>query len=296
MNCGFIGIVGLPNSGKSTLLNEIIEEKITIVSSKPQTTRQSLSGILTTDDFQLVFFDAPGYVQPKKGLFEFLSKEFDKVIEKSDHILFVISFDQEESLVFRQVLKKVEETKKPVSYLFSKSDLKIKPFIAKLKEQLENKSEHCLTYSMENKEPKALNAFLKEIADEMPEEVGPLYDPEMISLDRTRDIVSELVREECFEQLQKEIPYGLGVIVNSFKHERGMPHIEANIIVEKESHKAIVIGRGGSQLKKIGQKAREKIETFLGEKVYLGLHVAYRKNWMKNRSIMKEMGYDERRK
>lgn len=296
MKCGFIGIVGLPNSGKSTLLNEIIEEKITIVSSKPQTTRQSLSGIKTTDDYQLVFFDAPGFVQPKKGLFEFLSKEFDNVIEKSDRILFMITHDQHDSLSFRQVLKKVEDTKKDVSYIFSKSDLNMNSFISSLKEKLETKGEHCLTFSIKEKDKEPLYSFLQEIADQMPEEVGPLYDPEMISLDRTRDIVGELVREECFEQLQKEIPFGLGVIIKSFKHEKGIPHIEANIVVDKESHKAIVIGKGGAQLKKIGQRSREKIEQFMGEKVYLGLYVAHKKNWMKNKNIMKEMGYDERRK
>lgn len=296
MKCGFIGIIGLPNSGKSTLLNEIIEEKISIVSSKPQTTRQYLSGIKTTDDYQLIFFDAPGFVLPKKGLFEFLAKEFDSVIEKSDHILFVISHDERDSLIFHQVLKKAENSKKPISYLFSKSDLPMNPFVKELKEKLDAEGQHTFAFSMKNGNKEELYSFLQEVASQQPEEEAPLYDPEMISLDRTRDIVSELIREECFEQLQKEIPYGLGVIVTSFNHDKEIPHIEANIILDKESHKAIVIGKGGQQLKKIGEKSREKIEKFLGEKVFLGLHVVFRKNWMKNKRIMKEMGYDERRK
>ncbi|MCJ8276947.1 MAG: GTPase Era [Bdellovibrionales bacterium] len=277
------------------MLNQIIEEKISIVSSKPQTTRQYLSGIRSTDEYQLIFFDAPGFVNPKKGLFDFLSKEFDRVIDKSDHILFVISFEQENSDAFKQVQDKVKASGKKVSYIFSKADLKIKPFIAELRDQMMAEGAQTMTYSIKDKDNGPLFDYLKEIADQMPEEMFPLYDPEMISLDRTRDIVGELIREVCFEMLQKELPYGLGVIIKSFKNEKNMPHIEANIVVEKEGHKGIVIGKGGAQLKKIGQQSRAKIEEFLGEKVFLGLHVAYKKNWQTNKNIMKEMGYDERR-
>lgn len=126
---------------------------------------------------------------------------------------------------------------------------------------------------------------------DLPEEHHPLYDPEMISLDRTRDIVAEFIREQCFLNLDQEIPFSSGIIIKSFKRQKGLLHIQANILIEKENHKAIVIGKNGSMLKKIGQESRKKIEELLGEKIFLGLHVTHKKNWMKRDSIMKEVGY-----
>ena len=138
--------------------------------------------------------------------------------------------------------------------------------------------------------------LLESVAQSMPAEHHPLYDTDMISLDRTRDIVAEFIREECFLQLEKEIPYGVGVIIKSFKREKGLQKIEANILIEKENHKSIVIGKAGSRLKEIGLRSRKKIESLLGEKIYLGLHVSFKKNWQKNSAIMKELGYFHERK
>ena len=296
MNCGFVGIIGLPNVGKSTLLNKIISEKVSIVSSKPQTTRQSASGILSTGDFQIVFLDAPGFVRPQKGMFEFLSTEFDRVVEDSDYLTFVVSHDQRENKSFNEVITKIENSGKPFSFIFSKADLEEKSFSKWLKSQCEIKSWPHISFSIKDKEEENLNLFLQQIAAQLPEEKQPLYDPETISLENVRDIVGEKIREQCFEQLHQEIPFGLGVIIKSFKTDKGMPHIEANILVEKENHKAIVIGKKGAQLKKIGAAARSEIENFLGEKVYLGLHVSHKQNWMKNKNIMKELGYVQQRR
>lgn len=293
IHCGFVGIIGLPNAGKSTLLNRVLDEKISIVSSKPQTTRQSFTGILTQENYQIIFYDAPGFVEPKQGLFKFLASEFEKVMEKSDHLLMMISHEQRDTEVFKQAMAKVEASGKKVSYLFSKSDLKETEFVQSLKENLKEKSVSFVEYSIKEKDLSQINQLLSEIASEMPKEHHPLYDPEMISLERTRDIVAEFIREECFVELSKEIPFGLGVIIKSFKREKGLQHIQANIIIEKENHKAIVIGKGGQQLKKIGQGARKKIEDLLGEKIFLGLHVSHKKNWMKNQAIMKELGYKD---
>lgn len=297
MNCGFVGILGLPNVGKSSLFNEILQDKISIVSPKPQTTRQSLSGICTTDDYQLIFWDAPGFVNPKKGIFDFLAKEFDRVIENSDILLIVIACDQLESLAFQQALAKAKKSKKPLAYLFTKADLPLSPYVAEFRESLDPRDSLVFDFSIKGENKKEnLETILSTLAEQLPESPQPLYDPDMISLDKTRDIVAEFIREACFELLQQEIPFGLGVIIKSFKHDQHILRIEANILVEKENHKAIVIGKKGSQLKEIGKKAREQIEKFLGEKVFLGLHVAYKKNWQKDSNIMKELGYDDRRR
>lgn len=290
IRCGFVGILGLPNAGKSTLLNKVVGEKISIVSNKPQTTRQSLSGLLTTEEFQLVFFDAPGFVEAKKGLFEFLAVEFEKVMDKSDCFLFMISHEQRDTEAFKKALKALKKSKKPVHYIISKTDLEPSEFMVSLKKELENES--LIEFNIKDKDKlESMMEFLKKISNEFPEEHHPLYDPEMISLDRTRDIVAEFIREQCFLQLDKEIPFGMGVIIKSFKREKGLQHIQANILIEKENHKSIVIGKGGQRLKKIGQAARAKIEELLGEKVFLGLHVTHKKNWQKSPGIMKELGY-----
>ncbi len=290
IHCGFIGILGLPNAGKSSLLNAVLEEKLVIVSDKPQTTRQSFSGIISTKDYQLILLDAPGYVEPKAGLFEFLNKEFVKVIEKSEHLLVLISHDQKQTAQFDNFWKEIKASNKPKSYLFTKSDLKETEFVTQLKEEL--KSERNLEVSLKKEFKESLNDFLKEISQTLKAEHHPLYDTEMISLDNTREIVAEFIREQCFLQLEKEIPFSTGVIVKSYKRQKGMLHIEANILIEKENHKAIVIGKNGSRLKKIGQESRKSIENLLGEKIFLGLHVAFKKNWMKKKSIMSELGYE----
>jgi GTP-binding protein Era len=290
IHCGFVGILGLPNAGKSTFLNKVLGEKVAIISSKPQTTRQAFTGLITEKDYQLIFLDAPGFVEPKAGLFQFLNDEFHKVIEKSEHLLVLVSHEQKDTEIFKKFIKEIKGSQKPVSYLFTKADLPETDFVKSFKESLQGEILKT-TDTIKEKNRELLDEFLEKLSRSLPQEHHPLYDPDMISLDRTRDIVAEFIREQCFLRLDKEIPYGLGVIIKSFKKEKGLQHIQANILVEKENHKGILIGKGGAQLKKIGQDSRKKIEELLGEKVFLGLHVAYKKNWMKNPSIMKEVGY-----
>ena len=291
IHCGFVGLLGLPNAGKSTFLNKALGEKVVIISEKPQTTRKSFTGLLSNKDYQLIVLDAPGYVEPKRGLFDYLHAEFDRVIEKSEHLIVLVANDQKNTAKFQKFWNRVEASKKPFSLLITKIDLKASDFILVLKAKLEGESKLVGEYSVRLDKKKQMDQFLTDISLTLPQENHPLYDPDMISLDRVRDIVAEFIREQCFLQLQQEIPYGLGVIIKSYKKEKGLQHIQANILVEKENHKGILIGKGGAQLKKIGQDARAKIEELLGEKVFLGLHVSHKKNWTKNRSIMKEVGY-----
>ncbi len=289
ISCGFVGILGLPNAGKSSLLNEILGEKLVIVSSKPQTTRQSFSGVITEENYQLILLDAPGFVESKPGLFEFLNKEFENVVERAEHLLVLVSHDQKETPTFQKFWDKVQKSKKPKSYLFTKSDLKETDFVKKLKIDVGEEIQADISLK---KDPKSvLNEYLMTLSQTLKKEHHPLYDPDMISLDNTREIVAEFIREQCFLQLEKEVPFGVGVVIKSYKRQKNMLHIEANILIEKENHKAIVIGKKGAQLKKIGQEARKNIESLLGEKIFLGLHVAYKKNWMKKKSIMTEVGY-----
>jgi GTP-binding protein Era len=292
IHCGFVGLLGLPNAGKSTFLNRVLGEKISIVSSKPQTTRQAFSGLVTNQDYQLIFLDAPGFVEPKAGLFEFLSREFSRVIEKSEHLLVLISIDQSETPTLKKFLAKIEGAGRPWSVLLTKNDLDESVWVSQQRAQWTEQGKIVASYSVHDPKSNADGkSLLTQVAATLPQEKASLFDPEMISLDRTRDIVSEFVREACFNNVEQEIPFGLGVIIKSFKRQKGLLRIEANILVEKESHKGIVIGKGGKKLKTIGEQARRQIQELLGEKVFLGLFVTYKKNWMRNQSIMQEVGY-----
>lgn len=203
----------------------------------------------------------------------------------------MVSHEQKECSVFKKSLERVAKSQKPVSYFFTKTDLPATPFVESLKKQFIDQGYPVVEFCLNHKYEQDHKDFLTQLAQTLPQEDHPLYDPDMISLDKTRDIVADFIREACFLNLQKEIPYGLGVIIKSFKREKGMRHIQANILVDKDNHKAIVIGQKGSNLKSIGQLARKKIEELLGEKIFLGLYVTHKKNWQKNQNIMKEVGY-----
>lgn len=288
---GTLGLIGLPNVGKSSFLNHLLGVQVTIVSSKPQTTRRALSGILTQDDYQIVFWDAPGFVQGEDGLFEYMEKEWERILELSDHFLVLIANDQKESPKWQKVMSKLSETKKQFYYVFTKADLPMSEYVVSLKSQLLAENKTFLNHTTHDKDRSRTYEFFKTISRGFPMTETPFHDPELVSLDRTRDIVSEFIREQCFLQLEKEIPFSLTVLIRQFREDGKMPHIEADIVVEKENHRAIVIGQGGSKLKLIGTNARKKIEELLGQKIFLGLHVSFKKNWMKNKRMMKDMGY-----
>ena len=291
MRCGFVGLLGLPNAGKSTFLNHIIGEKISIVSDKPQTTRNLVSGILTDSDSQLVFYDAPGFIDGKDGLWAFLNKEFHRVAEESEVLVLVISCDQKSNPEFSFFMEQVEALEKDYVVLFSKADLPPSELCKELEERFKLKNIPFIFFQKNQKDNAELDLFLKSLSDRFPEQSQPFYDPEMISLQNTRDIVGEMIREQCFETLHQEIPFGLGVIIKSFNEKGKILRIEANIVVDKENHKGIVIGEGGRQLKEIGTRAQKRIEEFLDQKIFLGLHVAYKKNWTHKPQIMSELGY-----
>lgn len=293
---GFVGLMGLPNAGKSSFLNHLLEEKLSIVSNLPQSTRRSFRGLFTQKSFQIVFFDTPGFILPQKNKSEslnnFLVLEFEKILKESDHLILLISHSQKENPSFYKMLKTMESCKKSISFLFTKSDLKASDFVNHYKKRLKKEGKNYFETSIKDKNQEKLTQFIKKVAKGLPTLTGGFpYDSHLLSLDSISDIISEFIREQCFLELKKEIPFGLDVIVISVKDEKNMKHIQATIIVEKENHKAIVIGQGGQQLKKIGQKSRQKIENLLGKRVFLKLHVSFKKKWTKNSKIMKELGY-----
>jgi GTP-binding protein Era len=292
---GFVGIIGQPNAGKSSLMNVFVKEKVSIVTAKPQTTRRRIVGVLSRPEAQIVFVDSPGFVKASKGLNGFLAQEAKDVIEQSDVLLVVLSVDEKSPEALMDVLDLVKESKKPKVFLIHKTDLgQLEHRIGKIKDLiLERYPDAFVTgFSSEKVDPEKVERVFQELLTRLPASPAPLYDVELFTMQSTRDLVAEMVREQCFEELHQEIPYSLAVQIGKYdESDPGLHKIFAEILVAKPNHKAIVIGKGGAVLKKIGTEARKKMEELLGVKVFLSLNVSVKENWQENPRLMKELGY-----
>lgn len=287
---GYIGVVGLPNAGKSTLVNALIGEKVSIVAARAQTTRQRITGILTTDEAQYVFVDTPGLIKSDSGLNKFLQEEAEEVCKDSDALLAVLNIDCDREEKIDQVIEWVAAAGKPWIAVINKVDLASKHRVLMIEGKLAKLGVRPLAVSAKNFGDDWKQEILSALRGHLPASPAPLFDPDLYTTHSIRDISSEIVREKCFHFLKQEIPYGLAVRVTSFKEEK-IPKIYAEILLAKDNYKSIVIGQGGEQLKKIGSYARKDIEKFLGKKVFLDLHVSVKKKWMTNPALMKELGY-----
>ncbi len=289
---GFVGLLGLPNAGKSTITNALVGEKVSIVTSKPQTTRKRITGIYTDEKMQAIFVDAPGIVSSSSGLNRFLEGEYQDVIHQSDVLLVVLNLDAKNPEQLDEVIRIAELSKKPWMAVINKDDLPQFHRVMILREKLAKLGRPVVLASALRK-PDALKDVLVEFLYELlPESPAPLYDKELFTLSNLKEMAAEAIREKAFEFLHQEIPFGLAVrIVKFVENEGNVIKIYAELLLAKENHRSIVIGQQGSKLKFIGSGARKEIEKFCGRKVYLDLHVAVKKNWSKNELIMKELGY-----
>lgn len=292
MKAGFVGLIGLPNAGKSTLVNTLVGQKISIVTPKPQTTRKRLLGITGDDSYQAIFVDSPGMVESDKGLNEFIQKECARVIGESDILLAVINLDERHPENLNKILNVCRESGKPWSVVMTKADLATENRIGYIRAETLNDGVSVEVVSAIDEPVETCEKIKVLMQALLPEADGPLFDPDLLTTENLREMVGEIVREKCFEELGDEIPYGLGVKVQAFDESR--PHIvdvKADIVVDKASHKPMVIGAGGSKIKRIGEKARMDIEKLLENRVFLQLHVVVKDKWTRSPSHMKEMGY-----
>ncbi len=288
---GFVGLIGLPNSGKSTLMNSLVGEKVSIVTAKPQTTRRRVLGLVSGEDFQVVFVDAPGVVNAKSGLNMFLAEEARDVISESDVLVAVLNIDEKSPEQLEQILTLVKESGKPWIGLIHKVDLPELHRPQILRDKLSLLNVPVIQGSALTEAEGLKETLLKTLKPLLPEAKGPMYDEELYTLSTTRELCAEIIREKCFETLHQEVPFGLAVKILKFDEESPVIKIHSEILVSKENHRPIVIGAGGAAIKKIGSEARKEIEKLLGEKVYLDLQVQSKLDWQRNRGIMKELGY-----
>ena len=288
---GFVSIIGRPNTGKSTLLNSVLGEKVVIVSEKPQTTRNKIRGIKNMENAQIIFLDTPGIHKAKGHLNEFMVKEAMSALEDMDIIIYLVEATGKikDELFIIESLKKV---RCPVLLGINKIDMVRKDSILPLMDEYSSVYPFREIIPLSARKGEGMDELFRCIVELLPE--GPKYFTEDILTDQTeRFVVAEIVREKVFELTREEIPYSTAVIVERFKENPGkrIISISATINVERDSQKGIIIGKGGAMLKEIGTRARIDIERLLGTKVYLELFVRVRKDWTKDAKSLKEFGY-----
>ncbi|WP_313798238.1 GTPase Era [Cytobacillus sp.] len=291
---GFISIIGRPNVGKSTFLNRVIGQKIAIMSDKPQTTRNKVQGVLTTDDAQFIFIDTPGIHKPKHKLGDFMMKVAQNTLKEVDVILFMVNAEEGYGRGEEFILEKFQSVRTPIFLVINKID-KIHPDkLMTLIESYKEKYEFSEIIPISALEGNNVETLLGQIKTYIPE--GPQYYPaDQVTDHPERFIVSELIREKALHLTREEIPHSLAVLIDKMERrdDKDVVHVMATIIVERDSQKGIVIGKQGKMLKEIGQRARLDIENLLGSKVFLELWVKVQKDWRNKMSQLRDFGFRE---
>ena len=286
---GFINIIGNPNVGKSTLMNNLVGEKLSIITSKAQTTRHRILGIVNGDNFQLIFSDTPGIIKPSYELQDSMMDFVKSALEDADVLIYMVEIG-EKSIKDSEVHDKIQSAKIPTIILLNKIDLSTQEDIKNQINIWSNQYPNTEIYPVS-----ALNNFntekvINRIIELIPE--SPAYFPKDQLTDKPeRFFVNEKLREKIFLYYNKEIPYSVEVQTEEFKEEESIIRIRSLILVERESQKGIIIGHNGVALKKIGSKARIDLEKFFGKKIFIELHVKVSKNWRSNSNQLRKFGY-----
>lgn len=289
---GFVTLIGRPNVGKSTLMNYLIGQKIAITSNKPQTTRNRIQTVLTTDEGQIVFVDTPGIHKAKNKLGEYMVNVAEKTLNEVDVVLWLVEPTTFIGAGEQHIAKQLQRVKTPVILVINKVDSvkreEILPAIAAYKDIYDFADIVPVSARSGDNTDELLRVIMKYLP------YGPrFYDEDTVTDQPERQIVAELIREKALHSLQDEIPHGIAVAIDRMKMQNKVMHIDATIICERDSHKGIIIGKQGSMLKKIGSTARYEIERMLDCKVNLKLWVKVKKDWRDSEFLMKNFGYRE---
>jgi GTP-binding protein Era len=288
MKAGYVVIIGKPNVGKSTLLNRLLDMKISAVTSKPQTTRNRILGILTEGENQACFFDTPGIIRPEYELQELMMKQIRTAVMDADVIIAMVDPWLKDAHQYAEQLKPGKNT--PRIIVINKIDLVPKTDLLPLIAELRN-TNACAIVPVSALSGEGIDDLKRTIFKHLPEGEF-LYPEDDVSDAPERFFVADLIREKIFEIFKKEIPYASCVLIDEFKErEKGKDYIRAVIYVERQSQKAIIIGKKGAALKSVGEKARREVEIFLGKPVFLELWVKVKEKWRKNKKFLKELGY-----
>jgi len=288
---GFVGIVGRPNVGKSTMLNYYLGEKISIISPHPQTTRHRILGVLTREDAQVMFLDTPGLHQPEHALGRYMTEVIKAVIEEADVLVAVIDGRRGLQEEDRRLFTRLKQAKRPCLLAINKVDVTKKPRLLPLLETCDalRLFSDCIPVSALTGDQ--MDVLLERIVAQLPE--GPhWYTPEQRTDQTTPQLIREFIREPLLMATRQEVPHVIAVLIDQTEEHGETVVIHATILVERPGQKAIVIGRGGEMLKRVGQRARRDLERLLGRKVALNLWVKVEEHWRSNERLLRELGYD----
>ncbi|WP_251555025.1 GTPase Era [Neobacillus muris] len=291
---GFISIIGRPNVGKSTFLNQVIGQKIAIMSDKPQTTRNKIQGVLTLADAQMIFIDTPGIHKPKHKLGDFMMKVAQNTLKEVDLVLFMVNAEEGFGRGEEFILEKFEKVDTPIFLVINKIDQIHPDELLPIIETYKEKYPFTEIVPISALQGNNVDRLLEQIKTYLPN--GPQYYPaDQVTDHPERFVITELIREKALHLTREEIPHSIAVVLDKMERQQGkdIVHVMATIIVERDSQKGIIIGKQGSMLKEIGKRARVDIENLLGTKVFLELWVKVQKDWRNRMSQLREYGFNE---
>ena len=287
---GFVNIIGLPNAGKSSIINRLLEDKFSIVTPKAQTTRHRAHAIINGKNFQVVISDTPGFTIPKNKIHEYMNKKILSSFKDADIILFIVELGVE-NRGDNELIEKIKKIKIPVLLVLNKVDKVNQDILEEESNFWSNEIENIETWVVSAKENFNIENLKNRVIELLTE--GPKYYPDDIWTDKNeRFFVNEIVREKIFNIYSQEIPYTSEVITESFKIRNKVLRISSMIIVERDSQKGIIIGNNGESIKKLGSESRKDLEDFFKRKVFLELNVKVYKDWRKNSNQLKKLGYN----
>ena len=290
---GFVAVIGRPNVGKSTLANRIIGQKIAITSNKPQTTRNRIQTVYTSDRGQIVFLDTPGIHKAKNRLGQYMMTVAKRTVSEVDLVLWLVEAEEYIGPGDRNIAAQLENIKVPVILVINKTDRKKREEIFAVIDAYRKLGDYAEVVPVSALNGDNVDVLIDQIFKYLPEG-EPFYDEDTVTDQPVRQIVAELIREKALKCLNDEIPHGVAVTIESMDFEENIVRIGATLICEKESHKGIIIGKGGDMIKKIGSAARYEIEELLESKVHLDLWIKVKKDWRDSDLLLKNFGYDRK--
>ena len=293
MRSGYVAVIGKANAGKSTLINVMVGEKVSIVSPKPQTTRDRILGVLTEDDYQIVFVDTPGIYKARNALTDMMMKTTEQSAKSVDYILYVVDGHDGVSEEEMTLIKKYKALGIPMAVAYTKIDIMPKENIPLDMAKFSDAELDLDIFPVSARKGKNIAALKDFLVSKLPEG-EKVFEQDIVSDRSERFMIAEIMREKILLKFDKEIPHGIAIVINIFKqNENGVWEINLDIICEKAGHKAILIGKQGKAIKEVSSFARQDMEKFLGGKVFLTTYVKVKEDWRDRPSLLKQYGYEE---
>ena len=293
MRSGFIAVIGRANAGKSTLINVMVGEKVSIVSPNPQTTRDRILGVLTEEDYQIVFVDTPGLYKAKNALTDMMMRTTETSAKSVDYILYVVDGHDGISEEDFTLMRKYKDLGIPMAIAYTKIDIMPKENIPLDMAKFSDSGIDLDVFPVSARKGKNVKALKEFLVSKMPEG-GKVFEEDIVSDKSERFMISEIMREKILLKFDKEIPHGIAIVINTFEqNDRGVYEINLDIVCERANHKAILIGKQGKAIKEVSSFARQDMEKFLGAKVFLTTYVKVKEDWRERPNLIREYGYED---